>query len=325
MSKISIVGVEGSGKTTLMAAFGEKYERPDESGYSLYPKDEQTHAAVCSLTGAMRAGRWPAATQHSVTNALSWTLLHRSGERVDEVCDLTFLDYAGEVYRLTFGQVQDEAKRAPYAAQIAALREHVEAASALAVLVNLSDVINGSRMDPSVQQMVYLTGDLVKTAVGRVGENRVAIVFSQADKYQETIESLGGLKQVLDRYMPLVASRFPKLRLFAVSAVGRTVVDEQGNENPPPDYAPTGLEAVMAWIVGRENRAENLSQLESKQESSNFASSVGMSVLAFILLAVGVPLLIAVCSSASASPLVGVVGMAFIISSLLLIARACTK
>ena len=30
MSKISIVGVEGSGKTTLMVAFGEKYERPDE-------------------------------------------------------------------------------------------------------------------------------------------------------------------------------------------------------------------------------------------------------------------------------------------------------
>ena len=31
MSKISIVGVEGSGKTSLMAAFGEKYERPDKN------------------------------------------------------------------------------------------------------------------------------------------------------------------------------------------------------------------------------------------------------------------------------------------------------
>ena len=31
MGKISIVGVEGSGKTTLMAAFGEKYEVADEA------------------------------------------------------------------------------------------------------------------------------------------------------------------------------------------------------------------------------------------------------------------------------------------------------
>ena len=42
MSKISIVGVEGSGKTTLMAAFGEKYERPDKYGYGLKAANART-------------------------------------------------------------------------------------------------------------------------------------------------------------------------------------------------------------------------------------------------------------------------------------------
>ena len=268
MSKISIVGVEGSGKTTLMAAFGEKYERPDENGYSLDPKDERTYATISTLTGAMRNGEWPASTEKSRVNALSWTLLHRSGDRVDELCDLSFLDYAGEVYRLAFGQTPTDEERAPHAAQIAALKDHVESASALAILVNLSDVINGNRRDPKVQQMVFLTGNLIKMAVQRVGEKHVALVFSQADKYQEAIEALGGLPQVLDKYLPLVATRFPKLRMFAVSAVGRTVVDAQGNENPPPDYQPTGLEELMEWVSGHAKENAGSKSLQACKRAS---------------------------------------------------------
>ena len=231
-----------------MAAFGEKYERPDENGYSLDPKDERTYAMISALIGAMRDGEWPASTEKSKVNALSWILLHRSGEHIEELCELTFLDYAGEVYRLAFGQTSTEDERTPHATQIKTLKEHIESASALAILVNLSDVINGNRRNSKVQQMVFLTGNLIKLAIQRVGAEHVALVFSQADKYQEKIESLGGLSQVLNKYLPLVATRFPKLRMFAVSAVGRTVVDAQGNENPPPDYQPTGLEELMSWL-----------------------------------------------------------------------------
>lgn len=39
MSKISIVGVEGSGKTVMMAAFGDKYKHPDSSGLFLSPEN----------------------------------------------------------------------------------------------------------------------------------------------------------------------------------------------------------------------------------------------------------------------------------------------
>jgi len=35
MTKVSIVGVRGSGKTVLLAALGDKYQRPDENGLFL--------------------------------------------------------------------------------------------------------------------------------------------------------------------------------------------------------------------------------------------------------------------------------------------------
>ena len=249
MGKVAIVGVEGSGKTTLMAAFGEKYERPDANGYALSPKEERTYALIHSLVGAMRNGKWPSVNDLKTVNDLSWTLLRRTGRRVDELGDFTFLDYAGEIYRLAFGQSVTDEEQAPHAKQIAALISHVESATALAVLVNLSDVIDGGLQDPRVHQMVFLTGELLRMAIQRVGAEHVALVFSQADKYREQIEELGGLPQVLERHLPLVATRFPDLRLFAVSAVGRTVVDKSGVELPAPDFQPTGLEELMGWMA----------------------------------------------------------------------------
>ena len=39
MKKVAIVGVEGSGKTVMLAGLGELYARPDENGFFLAPKD----------------------------------------------------------------------------------------------------------------------------------------------------------------------------------------------------------------------------------------------------------------------------------------------
>ena len=38
MKKGAIVGVEGSGKTVMLAGLGELYSRPDADGYFLAPK-----------------------------------------------------------------------------------------------------------------------------------------------------------------------------------------------------------------------------------------------------------------------------------------------
>ena len=62
MTKIAVVGVDGSGKTVMMAAMGEMYESPDADGYFLSAEDSRTFHNVKALVGRMRGGAWPGAT-----------------------------------------------------------------------------------------------------------------------------------------------------------------------------------------------------------------------------------------------------------------------
>ena len=249
MSKVAIVGVEGSGKTTLMAAFGEKYMTPDANGYSLDPQEFSTFSFVSSLTAGLRKGKWPSANAHSSVNRLGWSILRNRGNVTSKVGNVTFLDYAGEVYRLAFGEMYTEEERRPYAAQIEKLKAHVDESDVLLVLANLSDIINGDPLDPRVRQMVFQTGNIIKFAGASLHPKRVALVFSQADKYREIVESVGGLRALCAKYLPLVASRFPNLPLLAVAAVNKTDVDAEGNEIPAPDFGTDGLDRLMEWIV----------------------------------------------------------------------------
>lgn len=249
MSKIAIVGVEGSGKSTLMAVLGERFVKPDEHGLALDPADQGTMSTVSSLIAQLRRGRWPSATERSTVNELRWGLLRRIGEESQELCELSFLDYAGEVYRLAYGSHGEE-ETAPYERQIAALRRHVEEADGLVVLVNLSDVINGDLADPRVQEMVFQTGNIIKLAKADAARKReVALVFSQADKYREVIEAAGGLEAIYAKYLPHIETRYPKLKLFSVAAVDRTAVDESGQEIPAKDFGSQGLVELLRWVA----------------------------------------------------------------------------
>ena len=104
MKKVAIVGVEGSGKTVMLAGLGELYARPDENGYFLAPKNFQTASYVAGKIARMRRGEWPMATAEDVLLGLDWTLRRRQGdgERPRDVCEVSCLDFAGEVYRYAF-------------------------------------------------------------------------------------------------------------------------------------------------------------------------------------------------------------------------------
>ena len=52
MSKIAIAGVEGSGKTVLMAVFGEKYERPDADVKPKRRRGRRLFLAVAAVLAA---------------------------------------------------------------------------------------------------------------------------------------------------------------------------------------------------------------------------------------------------------------------------------
>lgn len=256
MRKVAIVGVEGSGKTVLLAGLGELYSHPDAKGYFLAPKDFRTAAYVTELMGRMRAGEWPAATAEDVFLALDWTLKRKpDGEgRPTEICELSCLDFAGEVYRKAFvepeGQIPEEMNR-----QVEALWKYIERADTLIVLVNLGDVITHGITNRRVHESIWVTNAILDAALkerpGRVVP-KAAIVLSQADNYAATIQACGGVKGAIEKYLPHLYNSFGWLDIFAVHTVDKTRLNDDGVVVPDPEFTTEGLRPVMNWILAEE-------------------------------------------------------------------------
>lgn len=264
MRKVAIVGVEGSGKTVMLAGLGDLYSRPDDKGYFLVPKDFNTSSYVAELMGRLRSGIWPAATADDVFQGLEWTLRRRSdtGGRPTDICELSCLDFPGEVYRKAFvenantvagitltsagNSVSEEMQR-----QIESLWSYIERADCLIVLVNLSDVITRGLADRRVLESIWVTSSILEQALkerpGRVVP-KTAIVLSQADSYEATIKACGGPKGVLEKYLPQVYNSYDWLDIFAAYAIDKTRLDDNGKIVPDPLFTTEGLRPIMTWL-----------------------------------------------------------------------------
>ena len=252
MRKVAIVGVEGSGKTVMLAGLGELYSHPDPEGYFLCPKNFQTATYVAEKIARMRKGEWPTATAEDVLQGLDWTLRKRlgPGQRPSDVCEVSCLDFAGEVYRLAFGIRQGTAPD-ELSDEVNSLLTYIRDADDLIVLINLRDIIVQGASDPRVQEAMWITNEILSYALDKRDDGRTpraAIVLSQADSYAVTIKSCGGPKGVLARYLPHVANNYDWLDVLAASAVDKTVMDDNGNTVPAPDFQPTRLRVIMHWI-----------------------------------------------------------------------------
>ena len=255
MKKVAIVGVEGSGKTVLMAAMGDKYKSPDANGYFMMPQNQETFAFYTRESDKMRSGAWPAATAPDAFFRLDWSLNRKKSERSvpEHICEITFVDFAGETYRTAFG---DETRGHPSPADeetVSLVKDHVLNSDVLIVLVNLADVINGSHSDVRTIEMLWLTQDMLRQANINGKRQNTALVFTQADAYSETITACGGLRGVLSKYLPQVYAGYSnRISLFAVAAVDKTapVPDGSGFHVPAPDFSSEGLEDLVKWISG---------------------------------------------------------------------------
>ena len=250
MKKVAIVGVEGSGKTVMLAGLGDLYTYPDEDGYFLAPKNFGTAEYVAEKIERMRKGKWPVATAGDEMQGLDWTLKRREpGVRklAEKVCEVSFLDFAGEVYRAAFGIGEGDAS---LAGQVKELKRYVREADDIIVLVNLRDIIAGVR-DARVKEAKWITKAILDVALaeqeGRKAP-RAAIVLSQADSYASTIKACGGAFGVLEKYLPHVAAEYGWLDVFAASAVDKTNLDDNGNAVPAADFTSKGLLPIMTWI-----------------------------------------------------------------------------
>ena len=298
MKKVAIVGVEGSGKTVLMAVMGDKYRSPDENGVFLAPVSRATYAYCAKLAASLRAGKWPFATESGVLN-LDWTLMRRQtpGTAPAELGQLSFLDFGGEIYRLAFGDgaavdLDEQRKQS-----VELLKGHVRDADALIVLVNLGDIINGSADDERTIEMNWLTQAILTYAFETAGKRNVALVFSQYDTYSETIAQCGGVRGTLSRYLPEVAARYgDRLSLFPIAAVDKTILapDGSGYPIPAPDFKPLGLEELLQWMcngVGGEiNTLDRESLRNDGPEASNRKEKLKLSIILLLILS-GIPAL----------------------------------
>lgn len=278
MKKIAIVGVEGSGKTVLMAAMGDKYKSPDANGIYLKPVNRETFEYCEKLMGQMQGGKWPIATGRAITDNLRWTLTRKVADgEDDQIAELSFLDFGGEIYRLAFGGGEHDEPDKDTENAIAQLRSHVEEAEVLIVLVNLSDIINGNRNEERTIEMNWLSQAILSFAYDKAKKSSVALVFTQADTYAEIITDCGDLRGVLTRYMPTVDTSYGKrLALFSLAAVNRTVFasDGSGFLVPQPDFKPQGLENLVSWVVD---------SVEGKNKRKRWKIAIGLIGLLGIL------------------------------------------
>ncbi len=254
MYKVAIVGVEGSGKTVMLAGLGELYSHPDEKGYFLAPKNSVTAFYVEDVIARMRKGEWPSATAEDVMRGLDWTIKKKKGEGVkpEVVGELSCLDFAGEVYRAAF--IKSDAKKevdSDLSKQVKELKDYIRRADAILVLINLRDVIANGCRDRRVQEAMWITNAILNDVLGDGAEAglRAAIVLSQADSYADMIRKYGGEKKVLCQYLPHVYNNYSWLDVFSVSSVDRTVLDKDGNQVPAKDFTMTGLKPIMDWVL----------------------------------------------------------------------------
>jgi len=263
MGNIAIVGVEQSGKTALMISWGWYYQYPDRQGYYLTPDPkggQNTLDYVCREMDCMRKGKWPIATSKDDVRQLDWILGHK-GSSLGEI---SFVDFGGELYRAAFNDgpsatltlkertIWDKLAGKPVHQDtpVERLQRHVKNCSALVILINLADIINDPQMiDPRTRQMVAIVKSMIEVVRQRGRMGGVALVFTQADIYADTLERAGSLNNAYRTYLPIIASHFPNMRLFAVSAVNKTLPSDYGIQVPAANFEAEGLEKLTAWIA----------------------------------------------------------------------------
>ena len=283
MKRVAIVGVEGSGKTVMLAGLGELYSHPDAEGYFLAPKNSETASYVWDVIGRMRKGEWPSATAEDVMCGLDWTIKRNRGEgrKPKVVGELSCLDFAGEVYRAAF--IKSDAEPDPkkeedsdLSKQVKELQDYIRRADAILVLINLRDVIANGFWDRRVQEAMWITNAILNKVLGDDAQSgpRAAIVLSQADCYADTIRECGGEKKVLCRHLPHVYNNYSWLDVFSVSSVDRTVLDADGNRVPAHDFTMTGLKPIMDWVLkGLQGDDESTHHKEFKPKEFEVSSS----------------------------------------------------
>lgn len=270
MSKVAIVGVEGSGKTVLMAALADLFGKPLANSPYLMPENQSAFSFMTMIPHKMKQEhQWPSATAIVSMKHLKWTI--RIGQ--DVLMDLEMLDYPGELYRLAFGERKKE-EVAPYLEQVHEFLEHLVSADILVVLLNLKDAmdIGGNARN---NEAVWLTRGIFDYSKKLPNIQKRLLVFTQADRYPDELSGPGGLIAAKEKYMPMLHVLYPDLECAAVSVA----TDE--SDLPDRTFSAThGVTGLMRWLALQTDYGKSVqAQLEelSKWIDNAAAQSTGHS------------------------------------------------
>lgn len=240
MSKVAIVGVEGSGKTVLMAALGEMYGRASQDSLYLMPENQAAFSFMTRIPHKMRVEhQWPEATAIESMKYLKWTV--RFGTEV--LTELEMLDYPGELYRMAFGD-RKEAEIEGNKEQIHEFLEHLVTADFLIVLMNLKDAMDIGA-NARNNETVWLTRGIFDYAKKLPNIKNRLLVFTQADRYRDLLGGEDGAKAAQEKHLPMLSILHSDLECISISAV-------EAPESNAPDAEPTvdgGLHEMMGRIV----------------------------------------------------------------------------
>ena len=197
----------------------------------------------------MREGNWPNTTGGDDIIPLEWCLKRRMNNVVEDICDVSFLDYPGEFIRCAFSEGRPNSdEESTEFCEIDVIRRYVESSDVLLVLVNLSDVINA--VNEAAFQMLDLSLKIIERAKACYpAKKRIALVFTKFDVYRAYVERAGGLRSFYIDKLDHISNIYPNLDLLAVSAVNRTMVNAGGEEVPANDFGSDGLDTILDWIV----------------------------------------------------------------------------
>ncbi len=250
MKKVAIVGVEGSGKTVMLAVLGALYSQPDGNGYFLEPQDPETLAYVRRVCGRLQKGQWPSATETDCAFGLKWHLRRQSpkSRKSKVVGEVSCLDFAGEVYRAAFSGGTARG----LTAQVSELKSYLLGADTIILLLNLRDSVTRGIEDQRAVDAEFSALKMLKFVLEPEDAAqhlpRVLLALSQADAYSSTIEACGGPGETLRKYLSLVASSFGYLDVVAVNSCG-TTIDDQGDCVPDCKLSLVGLKPMVDWML----------------------------------------------------------------------------
>lgn len=255
MSKILFLGHEGSGKTVLMTMLSRYFETAGDGRWGLDPQTEAAFAFMEQAPAKIAEGQWPQQTTVDKIITYRWELQYAG----ISYTTLEMLEYPGEVFRHLFDE--SAPNKALYQEECAILSSAIHEAESIFLLINLEDLKNTSENRKNVQTVWQLC-QAVKYLSSLSTRPQITLVLTQIDRYCDDPESVNPTNLLLSKNSLFLKRGFQNYNIIAISAVGKTIKDEHGQDIPDiKNTHPYGLSRLIYNCLQGSLVEEEINQL----------------------------------------------------------------